>query len=112
MNKQETMASAQYLSPVWPHYTDVLVDHAEGIYLYDVGGRRYIDFTCGIGVTNTGHCHPRVVRAAQEQCARLIDEGRLRIHVSATFPLADAAEAHRRIEAGGVQGKLVLVMEH
>ena len=72
MTKQKTMAAAQHLSPVWPHYTDILVDHGEGIYLYDVGGRRYIDFTCGIAVTNTGHCHPRVVKAAQEQCARLI----------------------------------------
>lgn len=31
-----------------------------------------LDFTCGIGVTNTGHCHPRVVEAAQAQCARLV----------------------------------------
>jgi len=60
------------MSPVWPRYTEIEVDRAEGIYVYDVSGRRYIDFTCGIGVTNTGHCHPRVVRAAQEQCARII----------------------------------------
>jgi NADPH:quinone reductase len=47
-----------------------------------------------------------------EQCTRLFDEGRLRIHLSATFPLADAAEAHRRLEAGGAQGKLALVIEN
>ncbi len=63
---------AAALSPVWPHYTDILVDRAAGAYIYAVDGRRYLDFTCGIAVTNTGHCHPRVVRAAQEQCARLI----------------------------------------
>ena len=39
----------------------------EGVYLYDEDDRRYLDFTAGIGVTSTGHCHPRVVAAAQEQ---------------------------------------------
>ncbi len=42
------------------------------------------------------------------QCAHLIDTGHLRVHVSRQFPLGDAAEAHRVIEAGGVTGKLVL----
>lgn len=60
------------LCPVWSHYTDIMAQRGEGIYLYDEQGRRYIDFTSGIGVTNTGHCHPRVVQAAQAQCARLI----------------------------------------
>ncbi len=45
-----------------------------------------------------------------EECARLIDEGRLHVHVSETFPLEQAAAAHRRIEAGGVTGKLVLTI--
>jgi 4-aminobutyrate aminotransferase len=44
----------------------------EGIYLYDADGQRYIDFTSGIGVTNTGHCHPRVVQAIQAQAALLL----------------------------------------
>jgi NADPH2:quinone reductase len=46
-----------------------------------------------------------------EQCARLIDDGRLRVHVGATFALSEAAAAHRAIESGSVQGKLVLVMD-
>lgn len=61
-----------HLSPVWSHYTDILVDHAEGPYLYADDGRRYLDFTSGIGVTNTGHCHPRVVAAVQDQVAKVI----------------------------------------
>jgi 4-aminobutyrate aminotransferase len=60
------------LSPVWSHYTDILVDHAEGPYIHGVDGSRHLDFTSGIGVTNTGHCHPRVVAAAQEQVAKVI----------------------------------------
>ncbi|WP_330182879.1 aminotransferase class III-fold pyridoxal phosphate-dependent enzyme [Nocardia sp. NBC_01503] len=60
------------LSPVLQQATSVTVDHGAGCYLYDTDGRRYLDFTAGIGVTSTGHCHPRVVEAAQAQVARLI----------------------------------------
>jgi len=60
------------LSPVLKQATPVLVDHAEGVYVYDEDGRRHLDFTAGIGVTSTGHCHPRVVEAVQQQAARLI----------------------------------------
>lgn len=60
------------LSPLLKQATPVVVDHGEGAYLYDVDGHRHLDFTAGIGVTSTGHCHPRVVRAAQEQVGSLI----------------------------------------
>lgn len=60
------------LSSVYGRIFNIMVDHGEGIYLYDLAGHRYIDFTCGIGVTNTGHCHPAVVTAIQKQAARLI----------------------------------------
>lgn len=61
-----------HLSPVWTRYTEILVERGEGVYIYAADGRRYLDFTSGIGVTNTGHCHPRVVAAAQEQVGKLI----------------------------------------
>ncbi|MPY99577.1 MAG: aminotransferase class III-fold pyridoxal phosphate-dependent enzyme [Actinophytocola sp.] len=60
------------LSPLLKQATPVVVDHGEGVYLYDVDGNRHLDFTAGIGVTSTGHCHPRVVAAAQEQVGKLI----------------------------------------
>ncbi len=60
------------LSGVWTHATDIVVEKGEGIYLYDTEGKRYIDFTSGIGVVNTGHCHPEVVAAIQKQAAALI----------------------------------------
>src|SRR5689334_945253 len=60
------------LSPVLRQATPVTVDHGEGCYLYGTDGRRYLDFTAGIGVTSTGHCHPRVVEAAQRQVGTLI----------------------------------------
>lgn len=61
-----------HLSPVWSHLTTMQPQRGEGIYLYDSEGGRYIDFTSGIGVTNTGHCHPRVVAAVQAQAGRLL----------------------------------------
>ncbi|TDE92799.1 aminotransferase class III-fold pyridoxal phosphate-dependent enzyme [Occultella glacieicola] len=60
------------LSPHLRQATPVVVDHAHGCEVFDADGRRYLDFTAGIGVTSTGHCHPRVVAAVQEQAARLI----------------------------------------
>jgi 4-aminobutyrate aminotransferase len=49
-----------------------VAERGEGIYIFSTDGRRFLDFTCGIGVTNTGHCHPKVVAAAQLQLGRLI----------------------------------------
>jgi 4-aminobutyrate aminotransferase len=60
------------LSPLLKQATPVLAARGEGVYLYDEHSRRYLDFTAGIGVTSTGHCHPRVVEAAQRQVATLI----------------------------------------
>src|SRR3990170_7637060 len=63
-----------HISPVWSRLfsPSLIVERGEGPYLYDVDGRRYLDFTCGIGVTNTGHAHPKVVKAIQDQAAQLI----------------------------------------
>ncbi|MGP3776928.1 aspartate aminotransferase family protein [Streptomyces sp. SDT5-1] len=60
------------LSPVLKQATPVLAERGEGVYLYDESGRAHLDFTAGIGVTSTGHCHPKVVAAAQEQVGKLI----------------------------------------
>ncbi len=60
------------LSPLLKQATPVIAARGEGVYLYDESGRRHLDFTAGIGVTSTGHCHPRVVEAAQKQVATLI----------------------------------------
>jgi len=46
-----------------------------------------------------------------QQCARLIDEGKLKINVSKMFALEDAAQAHKLLETGSMTGKIVLMME-
>lgn len=66
------MSSSAQLSDVLKQATGVLAARGEGVLLYDEDDRRYLDFTAGIGVTSTGHCHPRVVEAAQRQVGTLI----------------------------------------
>jgi 4-aminobutyrate aminotransferase len=68
----ENVATTHNLSPVWFRGSSVTAVRGEGIYLYDEADTRYIDFTSGIGVVGTGHCHPRVVDAIKKQAARLI----------------------------------------
>jgi 4-aminobutyrate aminotransferase len=60
------------LSSILKQATGVVAARGEGVHLFDEDDRRYLDFTAGIGVTSTGHCHPRVVEAAQRQVATLI----------------------------------------
>ncbi len=62
----------EHLSPVWPHFTQIHVDYAKGPYIYDINGKEFLDFTSGIGVTNTGHCHPRIVNAIKHQAEKML----------------------------------------
>jgi 4-aminobutyrate aminotransferase len=89
--KQESLP---HLSPVWPHYTPIIASRAEGSYVYDQDGSEYLDFTCGIGVTNTGHCHPRVVAAIQRQAGLLL-HGQVNIIVHE--PILDLISELRKI---------------
>ena len=61
-----------HLAPVWFKLTDLQVASGEGSWVTTVDGRRYLDFTAGIAVTSTGHCHPKVVAAIAEQAGRFI----------------------------------------
>ncbi len=56
-----------HMAPVWSRIFQIEAERAEGSYIYATDGKKYLDFTCGIGVTNTGHCHPKVVEAVREQ---------------------------------------------
>jgi NADPH2:quinone reductase len=50
-------------------------------------------------------------RKILEQIATMVDAGELKVHISHSLPLAQTAEAHRLIEAGGMIGKIVLTMQ-
>jgi len=90
-----------HLSPVWTHSTDIIASHAEGAYVYDLAGRAYLDFTCGIGVTNTGHCHPKVVEAIREQAGLLLHgQANIILHK----PLLELVRALQPIVPPGIDG--------
>jgi len=60
------------LSPLPGRYTWLPLDRGEGSWLITRDGRRVLDLTCGIAVTNVGHAHPRVVQAISEQASKLM----------------------------------------
>jgi 4-aminobutyrate aminotransferase len=84
------------LAPVWGRAVpaSLHVERGQGAWLHTTDGRRLLDFTSGIGVTNTGHAHPRVVAAVQEQAARLL-HGQANIVVHQ--PMLRLAEALRGV---------------
>ena len=53
------------------HPIPVVLDRGEGVYLYDVDGKRYFDFLSGYSAVNQGHCHPAIIKTLQEQAAKL-----------------------------------------
>jgi 4-aminobutyrate aminotransferase len=90
---------AQVVSPSYTRCYPLVARKGEGAIIEDVDANRFLDFTAGIAVVATGHCHPRVVAAIQEQAARLI-------HMSGTDfyyeELAALAEKLNEIAPGGV----------
>jgi 4-aminobutyrate aminotransferase len=58
--------------PLWGRITNLVVERGEGSWLITRDGERYLDYSSGIGVTNTGHAHPRVVAAVQAQAAKIL----------------------------------------
>jgi acetylornithine/N-succinyldiaminopimelate aminotransferase len=70
-----------------------------GCTLVDADGEEYLDLLAGIAVCNTGHCHPRVVAAVQEQAARLM-------HVSNLFYTAGNVRLAERLSAASLGGKV------
>jgi len=93
--------SFPHLSPVWVHYTPIVVDHAEGCYVYDENGRAYLDFTCGIGVTNTGHCHPKVVEAIREQAGYILHA---QANILTHRPMLELVQELRTIVPASIDG--------
>ena len=71
----------------------------EGPYLWDAEGNEYLDFLCGVSVTNVGHCHPRVVAAAREQLGRLM-------HVSNLFYTEPAMRLAECLSGSSLGGKV------
>src|ERR687898_876976 len=66
-------ADAEYVTPSYPRPDYKLVaDHAQGVWITDPDGNVFLDCNAGVAVCSTGHCHPEVVKAIQDQAAQLI----------------------------------------
>ncbi|HEV3145693.1 MAG TPA: acetyl ornithine aminotransferase family protein [Gemmataceae bacterium] len=61
-----------YMSPSYTRIYPLVVERGSGAVIEDVDGNLFLDFTAGIAVTSTGHCHPEVVAAIQDQAAKLL----------------------------------------
>ncbi|WP_456481111.1 aspartate aminotransferase family protein [Oceanithermus sp.] len=75
---------------------DVVEDHAEGVYVWDTSGRRYLDFLGLYGTLNLGHRHPRVVEAVKRQ----LDRMPMSVRVMISEPTARLAERLAEITPG------------
>ncbi len=61
-----------YVSPSYTRVYPLVAEKAKGLWLHDVDGNLFLDFTAGIAVNATGHCHPHIVRAITDQAKRLL----------------------------------------
>jgi 4-aminobutyrate aminotransferase len=66
------------ISPSYPRGIPFVMDHGKGSEVWDVDGNRFLDFAAGIAVNSTGHSHPKVVKAIQDQAEKFI-------HISSDF---------------------------
>jgi 4-aminobutyrate aminotransferase len=71
--KKIIAADAEYVNPAYPRPDFKLVaERAQGVWVEDVDGNVFLDCNAGVAVCSTGHCHPEVVKAIQDQAAQLI----------------------------------------
>src|SRR5210317_653122 len=66
------------ISPSYPRGYPFVMDHGKGTEVWDVDGYRFLDFAAGIAVASTGHSHPQVVKAIQDQAEKFL-------HISSDF---------------------------
>ncbi len=86
-------------------YHPITVERGENAVLYDVNGRRYVDFTSGVGVTTLGHANPELVRAAEEQLRRL---WHICFMVANYRPYVELAERLAKIAPGPSEKQVLL----
>lgn len=69
----------KYLLTTYSRYP-VVLSRGKGVFLFDVDGKRYLDFVSGLGVNALGHAHPRIVKTIRDQAAKLIHVSNLYYH--------------------------------
>jgi 4-aminobutyrate aminotransferase len=78
-----------YISPSYTRPYPSVIERGEGVWVWDVDGNRYLDCSAGLAVCATGHCHPEVVKAIQEQAGKLIHMSGTDFYYPAQIQLAE-----------------------
>src|SRR5262250_3150178 len=79
----------RYISPSYTRSYPLVAKRGRGIVVEDVDGNEFFDFSAGIAVTSTGHCHPEVVAAIQKQAGELIHMSGTDFYYESMITLAD-----------------------
>jgi acetylornithine/N-succinyldiaminopimelate aminotransferase len=88
---------SDHLLPVYARYP-VVMDHGQGVYLFDSSGNRYLDLMAGLGVNALGHAHPRMVAAMADQAGKIV-------HLSPQYASRYPGEmAERLCDLSGMKG--------
>ena len=69
----------EYLLSTYARYP-LAIDRGKGVFVYDVAGKKYLDFVTGLGVNALGYAHPRITKVIREQAARAIHTSNLYYH--------------------------------
>lgn len=98
--REQTRETAdENLMPAVYGQQDVVIDHAEDVRIWDVDGNEYLDAVAGIAVVNTGHSHPTVVEAIQEQAAKFVQSSYYYYHE----PMSQLLETLERESPGALK---------
>jgi 4-aminobutyrate aminotransferase len=87
--KRVLSGDEKYISPSYTRSYPLVAKSGRGIVITDVDGNEFFDFSAGIAVTSTGHCHPEVVAAIQKQAAELIHMSGTDFYYESMITLAD-----------------------
>jgi 4-aminobutyrate aminotransferase len=79
------------ISPSYPRGYPFVMDHGKGTEVWDVDGNRFLDFAAGIAVNSTGHAHPEVVKAVQDQAEKFL-------HISSDYYHSTMVELGEKLD--------------
>jgi ornithine--oxo-acid transaminase len=71
MNSKEYIVLEEKYGAHNYHPLDVVIEKAEGVWVYDVDGKKYLDCLAAYSAVNQGHCHPRIIKALKEQADKV-----------------------------------------
>lgn len=77
LKAQVVAEEAKYVLQTYARPEELVITHGEGSYVYDISGKKYLDFAAGIAVNALGHSHPQWVAAVQDQAAKLMHTSNL-----------------------------------